>query len=122
MTSQEETDQAKNYRIIKRRMDKSNIPVCLMIILFCAIYNMLCLIFWMAVDGMPNAIDDSPGLPFIYDVIIACSMVLVSISGIVCVRIIRSWIPPSNKSDMKSSWESWADGEMDLPQSVRSTR
>jgi threonine/homoserine/homoserine lactone efflux protein len=123
MSSQEEKDQAKKYRIMKRRMDKANSPVCFMIGLICSLYNALCIIFWLAVSGMPNAIDDSPGLPLSYDIIMALSMFLVSVSGMVCVRIIRSWLPPSKKATKnKSTWESWTDGEMDLPQSVRSTR
>ena len=123
MSSREERDQARKYRIMKRRMDKANPPVCLMIGLICALYNALCIIFWLAVAGMPNAIDDSPGLPLSYDIAMGISMVLVSLSGMVCVRIIRSWLPPSKKvSKKKSAWESWTDGEMDLPQSVRSSR
>ena len=115
--------EARKYRILRDRLRKTNHLVCYMIVLIVGLYNSLCVIFWMAVAGIPNAIDNSPGLPLYMDYIMAGSMLLVSLSGIICIRIVRSWMPRIKKKEIrKSVWETNPDDSLDIVQSVRSTK
>jgi hypothetical protein len=85
------------------------------IFLICGLYQTLCVVFWLAVSGMPNAIDNDPGLPFIFDVAMAASMVIVASMTFVSIRQINSWIPRKLKRNKtKSKWDNSA-GSMPGP-------
>ena len=85
------------------------------ILLICGLYQTLCVVFWMAVSGIPNAIDNDPGLPVVIDVAIAASMVIVGTMTIVSIWQMNSWIPRKLKRDkIKSKWDE-APGPMPGP-------
>tara|TARA_Y100001973_G_C5175028_1_gene321370 strand:+ start:363 stop:785 length:423 start_codon:yes stop_codon:yes gene_type:complete len=89
----------KNYRVI-----------CFGIVLIAALYNMLCIIIYQAVQGLPNAIDDNDGLPLIYDYAMFGSAILVNMMAFASVKAIISWVPPKWKTkwkqkNVKSKWD-----------------
>ncbi len=88
-------------------MKKTWWAVSLMIILMGALYCSLVFTIWSATDGMKNAIDENPGLPLAYDIILGMSMILIIAACISCIKIIRGWIPPEVKEEKKKSrWDS----------------
>jgi len=85
------------------------VAICFGIVLIAAIYNVLCIIFWQAVAGLPNAIDNDDGLPAIYDAFLVFSMLLVNVMTIVSLHSIYRWVPKRIKFkkslNKKSMWD-----------------
>ena len=91
--------------------------ICFGIVLIAAIYNVLCIIFWQAVAGMPNAIDNDDGLPALYDAFMVLSMVLVNSMTVVALYSIYRWVPKRIKflqpKQNKSKWDAPVNRPLD---------
>lgn len=81
--------------------------ICIGILLVAGLYTVLCIIFWQAVAGLPNAVDDDPGLPVTYDLFMASSIILVNFMAYASVRSITGWAPKDVRKPKKKVASKW---------------
>lgn len=85
-----------------------NRPIVIIAIwLMAALYVAMCMMIFDATKGVKNGIDDSDGLPLVWDIILVVSSCLIVCTSIALTKIIYSWkLPSSAVKTKKSIWNS----------------
>ena len=85
-----------------------NRPIVIIAIwLMAGLYFATCLMIFDATRGVKNGIDDSDGLPLVWDIILIISSCLIFCTSAALTKIIYSWkLPSSIDKRKKSIWDS----------------